>query len=123
MGPDHYFPGQHSNTIPSGTLKFYVGFQKVTYEPLENWDFFGPQYFYWRSPYQTQKIYTILKYKFVKFNSQRNRNVFVPTFYALSKQNLYQIINQSFGNVSISRLKLMERTGLVDGIPTNIPDW
>ena len=43
VGPVYYFPGQPSNTISSGALKFYVGFQKVTSEPLENCDFFDPQ--------------------------------------------------------------------------------
>ena len=32
--PVYYCPGQPSNTISSGSLKFHVGFQKVTYEPL-----------------------------------------------------------------------------------------
>ena len=40
VGPVHYFPGHPSNTISSGDLKFYVGPQKFTSEPLENCDFF-----------------------------------------------------------------------------------
>ena len=34
VGPVYYCPGQPSNTISSGVLKFYIGFKKVTYEPL-----------------------------------------------------------------------------------------
>ena len=34
VGPVYYFPGHPSNTISSGDLKFYVGFWKVTYEPI-----------------------------------------------------------------------------------------
>ena len=54
MGPVYYFTCPPSNTISSGTLKIYVGFQKVTYEPLEHCDFVDPQGFSWISPYQTQ---------------------------------------------------------------------
>ena len=32
LEPVYYFPGDPSNTISFFTLKFYVGFQKVTYE-------------------------------------------------------------------------------------------
>ena len=41
--PVYYFPGHPSNTILSGALKFYVGFQKVTYEPLEHCDSVEPK--------------------------------------------------------------------------------
>ena len=53
--PVYYFPGQPSNTISPGALKFYAGFQKVTYEPLEHFEFFDPQHLSWRSPYKTKK--------------------------------------------------------------------
>ena len=46
--PVYYFPGHLYNTISLGALKFYVGFQKVAYEPLENCDFFDPQDYSWR---------------------------------------------------------------------------
>ena len=36
----YYCAGHTSKNISSGDLKFYVGFQKVTYEPLENCDLF-----------------------------------------------------------------------------------
>ena len=41
--PVYYCPGNPSNTLSSGDLKFYVGFKKVTYEPLEHCDFFEPK--------------------------------------------------------------------------------
>ena len=34
VGPVYYCPVHPSNTIPSGALKFYIGFKKVTSEPL-----------------------------------------------------------------------------------------
>ena len=52
--PVYYFPGQPSNTISSGAIKFYVSFQNVTSEPLEHFDFVEPQRSSWKSPYQTQ---------------------------------------------------------------------
>ena len=52
--PVYYFPGHPSNTMTSGSLKFYVGFQKVTSEPLEHCDFVDPQGLSLRSTYQTQ---------------------------------------------------------------------
>ena len=113
-------PFQH--TISLGTLKFYVGFQKFTSEPLEHCDFVDPQSSYWRSPYHTQNNLDYIKIKIVKLNSQRNRNIVVPTLFALSTHNLSQIMNQHFGHVSIYRLKSMTRKGLMEGIPKNIPD-
>ena len=50
----YYYLGHPYNTISSGALKFYVGFQKVTSEPLEHCYFVDPQGCSWRSPYQTQ---------------------------------------------------------------------
>ena len=49
--PVYYFPGQPSNTISSGAIKFYVSFQNVTSEPLEHFDFVEPQRSSWKSPY------------------------------------------------------------------------
>ena len=46
--PVYYCPGHHSNTISLGSLKFYVGFQEVTSEPIEHCDFIEPQGRYWR---------------------------------------------------------------------------
>ena len=63
VGLVYYCPGHPSNTISSGSLKFYAGFKKVTYEPLEHCDYFDPQGCSWRSLYQTQTIPTSLKYK------------------------------------------------------------
>ena len=64
----YYFPGNPSNTISSGDLKFYPGFQKVTSEHLEHCDFVYPQGSSWRSPYQTRKTLYYLKTRIVKFN-------------------------------------------------------
>ena len=43
VGPVYYCPGQTSNTISSGALKFYIGFKKVTSETLEHCDFVESQ--------------------------------------------------------------------------------
>ena len=122
MGPVYYCPGHPSNTISPGSLKFYVGFQKVTSETLEHCDFVDPQVRSWRSLYQTQNNLNYIQIRIVKINPQRDRNIFVPTVCALPKQNLSQIIHQSFGHVSITRLKPTERKGLMEGLPENIPD-
>ena len=54
VGPVYYCPGHLYNTISSGSLKFYVGFQKFTYEPIEHCDFVDTQVRSWRSPSQNQ---------------------------------------------------------------------
>ena len=51
LGPVYYCPGQTYNTISPKSLTFYVGFQKVTFEPLEPCDFIDPQGRSWRSHY------------------------------------------------------------------------
>ena len=51
VGQVYYCPCHPSNTISSGTLKFYVGFQRVTSESLEHCNFVHPQVRSWRSPY------------------------------------------------------------------------
>ena len=51
VGPVYYFPGHTSNTISSGALKFYAGFQKVTSENIEHCDFVDPQGRSWISLY------------------------------------------------------------------------
>ena len=71
VGPVYYFPCHPSNTISSGDLKLYVGFQKVESEPLEHCKFFYPRGFYWRSPYQTQNNLDFLQIEIVKFNPQK----------------------------------------------------
>ena len=118
----YYCPYHPSNTISSGTLKCFVGFQKVTYKPLENCDFVDPQGHYWISPYHNQNNLDQRQIKIVKVNPQRNRNIVVPTVNSLSKQNVSQIIHQRFGHVSIVRTKRMARKGLTESLPTNIPD-
>ena len=86
MRPVYYCPGHPSNTISSGALKFYVGFQNVTSEPLEYCYFVDPQDSYFISPYQTQNNIDYLQIEIVKVNPHRNKNIVVPTFCALSKQ-------------------------------------
>ena len=53
VGQVYYFQGYHSNTISLGALKYYVGFQKATSEPLEHCDFVDPTGRSWISTYQT----------------------------------------------------------------------
>ena len=48
LGPVYYFPDHRSNTISLVALEFYVGFQKVTSEPPEHYDFVFPTGKYWR---------------------------------------------------------------------------
>ena len=42
LGPVYYCPGNPFNTISSGALGFYVGFQKVMSEYIEHCGFFDP---------------------------------------------------------------------------------
>ena len=49
--PFYHCPGNPSNTISSGDLKFYLGFQNVTSEHLEHCDFVDPQGSSWRPSY------------------------------------------------------------------------
>ena len=81
----YYCPGHPSNTISSGALTFYVGFKKVTSEPLENCDFVDLQGCSWRSPCQTQNNLYYLEIEIFKSNLQRDSNIFVPIVCALSK--------------------------------------
>ena len=50
------------------------------------------------------KSLVYLQIKIVRFNPQRNSNIYVPTVCDLLKQSIYQPIHQRFGLVSISRL-------------------
>ena len=86
--PVYYCQGHPSNTISSGALKFYVGLQMITYEPLEHCDFVDPQGRSWRSPYHNKNNLDCFQIVIFKVNPQRNRNVVVPTACALSKQNI-----------------------------------
>ena len=104
FGTVYYFPGHPSNTISSGALKFYIGFKKVTSEPLENCNFVDPQDRSWRSLYQTHNNLDYLQLKIFKVKPHRDNNIVVSTFCGISKQNISQIIHQRFGHVSITRL-------------------
>ena len=64
----YYYPGHPSNTISLGELKFYIGFQNITYKHVENCDFVYPQGSSWISPYQTSKKLDYLLIKIVKVN-------------------------------------------------------
>ena len=79
VGPVYYCPGNTSNTILSGALKFYIGFKKVTSEPLEHCDFVEPQGSSWRSPYQTRNNLDYLQLEIVNINPHRDKNIVVPT--------------------------------------------
>ena len=122
VGPVYYCLGCPSNTISVGALKCFAGFQKFAFEPLEHCEFVDPQGHFWRLPYQTQNIIYYLQIKIVKFNPHRNSSIFVPTFCALSKQNLSQLIHKCFSHVYIAKLKLMAIKGLMEGLLQNIPD-
>ena len=74
VGPVYYCPGHPSNTISSESLKFYIGFKKVTSEPLEHCDFVDPQGCSWRSPYQTRNNLEYLQLKMFKINPHRDKN-------------------------------------------------
>ena len=57
-----------------------------------------------------------------KVNPQKDRNIFVPTVFYLSKQNMSQLIHQRFVDVSISILKRMAIKHLLGGLLKNLPD-
>ena len=67
-------------------------------------------------------ISTIFKYKFS--NSTLKATGILLSQLPVSYQIIYisQLIHKSFGNVYIAGLKKMERKGLVEGIPENLPD-
>ena len=88
VGPVYYWPGHPYNTILSGALKFYVGFQKVKYELLEHCDFFNPQGLSWRSPHQTKKNKNYNQIGNFKVNPQINRDIVVPNVCAINKISL-----------------------------------
>ena len=72
MVPIYYFPGHPCNTISSGAIKFYVGFQNFRSELIEHCDFVYPHVCSWISPYQTQKL-DFLQKEIFKMNLQINR--------------------------------------------------
>ena len=123
VGTVYYCPGHPSNTISSGSLKFYIVFLKVKSEPLEHCDFFYPQGRSWRSTYQNHNNIDYLKLKNPKINTHRDKNIVVPTVCGISRQTLYQLIHKSFGDVSITRIKRMARKGLMGGLPENLPEF
>ena len=112
--PAYYCPGHPSNTILSGALKFYIGFRKVTSEPLEHCDFVDSQGFYWRSPYQTHNNLDHFQPIIVRNNPHRDKNTVVSTVCGISKQTLFQLIHQIFGHIYITRLKWISRKGLLE---------
>ena len=108
--------------ISSVALKCFAGSQKVASGTLENCGFVNPQGRSCRSTYHIQNNLNYIQIKIVKVKPQRNRNIFVPTICAISKHNLSRRIHQRFGHVSIDKLKIMARKGLMEGLPTNLPD-
>ena len=68
MVPVYYCPGNPSNTISSGDLKFHLGFQNITTEHIEHCDFVDPQGSSWRPSYQTGKTLDYIQIKKFKVN-------------------------------------------------------
>ena len=62
--PVYYCICHPSNKISLCALKFYVGFQKVTSEPVEHCDFVDPQGSSWISPYRNQNNLDYLQVDF-----------------------------------------------------------
>ena len=120
--PVYYCPGNPSNTISLGYLKCFVGFQKVTSEPLEHCDFFNPQGCYWRTTYQTRKNLDYIQIKISKVNPQINKYIVVPTVCGLKKHNLSYLIHNIFGCILITRLVSIAIKVLMKSLPENIPD-
>ena len=119
--PVYYCPGHPSNTISSGALKLYIGFKKVTYKTLKHCDFVERLVCSWISPYQTQNNLDYIQLEVFNINTHRDNNIVVPTVCGL-KKNISQFIHQRFGHVSIARLRIMTRKGLMGGLPENIPE-
>ena len=79
--------------------------------------FCWPSRFFLKSPYKTQNNLDYIQIKIFRVNPHREKNIVVPTGFSLSKQKLSLIIHQLFGHVSITRLKLMAKKGLIEGLP------
>ena len=122
VGPVYYCPGYPSNMISSGAVKFYAGFQNFTSETLEHCGFADPRGLSCRSSYHTQNNLNYIKIKIFKVKPQRNRNIFVPTVWSISKHNPSRLIHQCFGSVYIASLKWIARKVLIEGLPKNLPD-
>ena len=80
VGLVYYFPGHPSNTISSGALKFYAGFQKVVSEPFEHFGFFDPQGVSWRSPYYTQINLDYLQIEICQSQPSKRQEYCCPKF-------------------------------------------
>ena len=76
----------------------------------------------WISPYQTQNNLDYFQLEIFKINPHRDKNLVVPTFCGISKQNLSQLIHQRFVHAYITRLELMSIKGLMEGLPENISE-
>ena len=87
-GSVYYYLGHPYNTISSGALRFYVGFQKFTSEPLEHCDSVQPQVRYWISSYPTQNNIDYLQIENFKVNPQIDRNVF-PQLYVHFQNKIF----------------------------------
>ena len=91
------------------------------YEPLEHYDFVDPQGLSWRPPYQTQNNSEYLQPDIVKANPQRNIDIVVPTICVLYNNNIYKLIYQQIGHVSITTLQRMVSKGHMEVLLTNLP--
>ena len=123
VGPVYNIPVHPSNTISSVTLKFYVGFQKITSEPLEYCGFVFPQVHLCRSPYQTQNNLYYLHINIFRFKTQTNIYITAPTVCGISKQILSQLIHECSSCVLITRLYKMSRKVIRKGLPMNLPNF
>ena len=107
----YYCPGHPSNTILSGNLKFYVGFQKVKSEPLEHCDFVDLQVFLEYQPTKLKTVSTIFNWKLSA--STLTEIVILLSQLSVNFQNL----------ISISLLiSVLFRKGLTESLHENIPD-
>ena len=117
--PVFYCPGNPSNTISSGDLKFYLGYQNITYEHLEHCDFVYHQGSSWRSPYHTRKCR--LSSKTLCQSQTLKKKIYCGSNCLWSlKWNISQLIYHYFDQYLITRLRLTAKKLLMKGLTTNI---
>ena len=86
LGTVYYCTNHPSNTISSLTLKCYVGFQKVTSEPLEHSDFVYHQGHTCIPPYKNRQNLDYLQIEIIKVNPLRNKVIVFTTVCGPSKK-------------------------------------
>ena len=118
VGLVYYFPGNPSNTILSGALKFFVGFQKFASETLEHSDLLNLKVVLRYHHTRLKNIFTVLKSKFSK--STLTETGILLSQLSVHFQNKSQLIHQRFVHVSINILKQISRKGLMEGLSENL---